>query len=70
MIMEQCSRSQRTDEPRSAAEYEVQGAQALSTPLSLIYTDTMETNITAAPQIMNGDPSRWRPHLNTVTRHG
>jgi D-serine deaminase-like pyridoxal phosphate-dependent protein len=55
-----------TDGPRSLTEYEVQGAQALSTPSLLIYPDMIEANITAALRMMNGDASRWRPHLKTA----
>ena len=46
--------------------YEVQDARALSTPSLLIYTEMVEANITAALRMMNGDASRWRPHLKTA----
>jgi D-serine deaminase-like pyridoxal phosphate-dependent protein len=46
--------------------YEVQDARALSTPSLLIYTEMVEANITAALAMMNGDASRWRPHLKTA----
>lgn len=47
-------------------QYEVRGSQALSTPSLLIYTESIETNITAALRMMNGDANRWRPHLKTA----
>jgi D-serine deaminase-like pyridoxal phosphate-dependent protein len=47
-------------------QYEVQDSQALSTPSLLIYTEMIEANITAALRMMNGDASRWRPHLKTA----
>ena len=40
--------------------------RALSTPSLLIYTEMIEANITAALRMMNGDASRWRPHLKTA----
>jgi D-serine deaminase-like pyridoxal phosphate-dependent protein len=46
--------------------YEVQNARSLSTPSLLIYTEMIETNISAALRMMNGDASRWRPHLKTA----
>ncbi len=46
--------------------YEVQDSQTLSTPSLLIYTELIETNITAALRMMNGDATRWRPHLKTA----
>jgi D-serine deaminase-like pyridoxal phosphate-dependent protein len=52
--------------PHSLPQYEVQDAQALSTPSLLIYADMLESNISAALQMMNGDASRWRPHLKTA----
>jgi D-serine deaminase-like pyridoxal phosphate-dependent protein len=52
--------------PHSLPQYEVQNAQALSTPSLLIYADMLESNISAALQMMNGDASRWRPHLKTA----
>jgi len=52
--------------PHSLPPYEVQNAQALSTPSLLIYADMLESNISAALQMMNGDASRWRPHLKTA----
>jgi D-serine deaminase-like pyridoxal phosphate-dependent protein len=56
-----------TDETKSVhAQYEIQDSQALSTPSLLIYTETIEANITAALRMMNGDASRWRPHLKTA----
>src|SRR6202521_4647089 len=55
-----------TDAPTSVPQYEVQDSQALSTPSLLIYTEMIEANITAALQMMNGDTSRWRPHLKTA----
>jgi D-serine deaminase-like pyridoxal phosphate-dependent protein len=56
-----------TDETNSVlAQYEVQGSQALSTPSLLIYTEALESNITAALGMMNRDASRWRPHLKTA----
>jgi D-serine deaminase-like pyridoxal phosphate-dependent protein len=50
----------------SLSEYEVQDSQTLSTPSLLIYAYMIETNITAALRMMNGDPNRWRPHLKTA----
>ena len=38
----------------------------MSTPSLLIYTEMIEANITAALRMMNGDASRWRPHLKTA----
>jgi D-serine deaminase-like pyridoxal phosphate-dependent protein len=52
--------------PNSFPQYEVQDSQALSTPSLLIYTEMIEANITAALRMMNGDASRWRPHLKTA----
>ena len=52
--------------PQSLSPYEVQDSQALSTPSLLIYADMLESNISAALQMMNGDASRWRPHLKTA----
>jgi len=49
-----------------AAQYEVEGSGALSTPSLLIYTEAIESNITAALGMMNGDAGRWRPHLKTA----
>jgi D-serine deaminase-like pyridoxal phosphate-dependent protein len=54
------------DGPKSVPQYEVQDAPALSTPSLLIYTEMIEANITAALRMMNGDASRWRPHLKTA----
>src|SRR5690348_17947726 len=47
------------------SQYDVPDSQALSTPSLLIYTDMIETNISAALRMMNGDAGRWRPHLKT-----
>src|ERR1700685_1483914 len=47
-------------------QYEVQDSRALSTPSLLIYTEMIEANISAALRMMNGDASRWRPHLKTA----
>ena len=55
-----------TSGPDSAPHYEVQDSQALSTPSLLVYTEMIESNITAALKMMNGDASRWRPHLKTA----
>src|SRR6202521_3751115 len=55
-----------SDGLRSAPQYEVQDSQALSTPSLLIYTEMIEANISAALRMMNGDASRWRPHLKTA----
>ena len=52
--------------PESLPHYEVRDARALSTPSLLIYTEMVEANITAALRMMNGDGSRWRPHLKTA----
>src|SRR5271154_2905764 len=52
--------------PNSVPQYDVQDSQALSTPSLLIYTEMIEANITAALRMMNGDASRWRPHLKTA----
>src|ERR1700733_11652384 len=52
--------------PQSFPQYEVQDAQALSTPSLLIYADMLEANISAALRMMNGDAGRWRPHLKTA----
>src|SRR6202522_2613208 len=52
--------------PHSLPPYEVQNARALSTPSLLIYADMLESNISAALQMMNGDAGRWRPHLKTA----
>ena len=52
--------------PESAAPYEVEGSQTLSTPSLLIYTEMIEANISAALRMMNGDANRWRPHLKTA----
>ena len=52
--------------PNSFPQYEVQDSRALSTPSLLIYTEMLEANITAALRMMNGDASRWRPHLKTA----
>jgi D-serine deaminase-like pyridoxal phosphate-dependent protein len=38
----------------------------LSTPSLLIYAEMIEANISAALRMMNGDASRWRPHLKTA----
>jgi D-serine deaminase-like pyridoxal phosphate-dependent protein len=38
----------------------------LSTPSLLIYTEMIEANISAALRMMNGNASRWRPHLKTA----
>jgi D-serine deaminase-like pyridoxal phosphate-dependent protein len=46
--------------------YEVRDAGALSTPSLLIYTEMVEANISAALAMMNGDATRWRPHLKTA----
>jgi D-serine deaminase-like pyridoxal phosphate-dependent protein len=54
------------DETTSVSQYEVRGAHALSTPSLLIYTEMIEANISAALRMMNGNPSRWRPHLKTA----
>ena len=54
------------DETTSVSRYEVQDAHALSTPSLLIYTEMIEANISAALRMMNGNPSRWRPHLKTA----
>jgi D-serine deaminase-like pyridoxal phosphate-dependent protein len=54
------------DGPEPVPQYEVQGSQALSTPSLLIYTELIETNVTAALRMMNGDANRWRPHLKTA----
>jgi D-serine deaminase-like pyridoxal phosphate-dependent protein len=56
-----------TDEIRPAlSQYEVADSPALSTPSLLIYTEMIEANISAALRMMNGDASRWRPHLKTA----
>src|SRR6202521_2661798 len=55
-----------SDGLRSAPQYEVQDSQALSTPSLLIYAEMIEANISAALRMMNGDASRWRPHLKTA----
>jgi len=55
-----------TDRLKSTPQYEVQDSQALSTPSLLIYTEMIEANISAALRMMNGDASRWRPHLKTA----
>jgi D-serine deaminase-like pyridoxal phosphate-dependent protein len=52
--------------PKSLPEYEVEDSRALSTPSLLIYTEMVEANISAALRMMNGDASRWRPHLKTA----
>jgi D-serine deaminase-like pyridoxal phosphate-dependent protein len=54
------------DGPICVPPYEVRDSRALSTPSLLIYTEMIEANITAALQMMNGDASRWRPHLKTA----
>src|SRR5450755_4335018 len=46
--------------------YRVANAHALSTPALLIYAEMIDVNITAALRMMNGDASRWRPHLKTA----
>jgi D-serine deaminase-like pyridoxal phosphate-dependent protein len=46
--------------------YRVHNAQALSTPALLIYAEMIDTNISAALRMMNGDANRWRPHLKTA----
>jgi D-serine deaminase-like pyridoxal phosphate-dependent protein len=51
---------------KSVPQYEVQDSRALSTPSLLIYTEMIEVNITSALGMMNGDASRWRPHLKTA----
>jgi D-serine deaminase-like pyridoxal phosphate-dependent protein len=51
---------------RPVPQYEVQDSRALSTPSLLIYTEMLEANISAALRMMNGDASRWRPHLKTA----
>ena len=51
---------------KCVAQYEVEDSRALSTPSLLIYTEMIEANITAALGMMNGDASRWRPHLKTA----
>lgn len=50
----------------SLPRYEVQDAQALSTPSLLIYTEAIEANISTALRMMNDDANRWRPHLKTA----
>src|SRR5271170_1866940 len=55
-----------SDGPTAVQLYDVQDSQALSTPSLLIYTEMIEANITAALRMMNGDASRWRPHLKTA----
>ena len=55
-----------TKGPTHVPEYEVQDSGALSTPSLLIYTEMIEANITSALRMMNGDASRWRPHLKTA----
>ena len=52
--------------PESVSQYDVQDSGALSTPSLLIYTEMIESNISAALRMMNGDASRWRPHLKTA----
>lgn len=52
--------------PNSVHQYEVQDSQTLSTPSLLIYTELIEANVSAALRMMNGDASRWRPHLKTA----
>ena len=53
-------------QPQQAGSYELQDSQALSTPSLLIYAEMIEANISAALRMMNGDASRWRPHLKTA----
>ena len=55
-----------TERPQSLTQYEVEDSQTLSTPSLLIYTEMIEANITAALGMMNGNASRWRPHLKTA----
>ncbi len=55
-----------TNGSKPVTQYEVQDSRALSTPSLLIYTEMLEANITAALRMMNGDASRWRPHLKTA----
>ena len=50
-----------THEPRSFPEYEVQGAQASSTPLSLIDTDMIEANIAPALQMTKRQTAHYIP---------
>jgi D-serine deaminase-like pyridoxal phosphate-dependent protein len=52
--------------PQSVDKYEVQDSQSLSTPSLLIYAEMIESNITGALRMMNGDANRWRPHLKTA----
>jgi len=36
------------------------------TPALVIYADVVEENIRTTLRLLNGDPSRWRPHLKTA----
>src|SRR6202167_5189567 len=50
----------------SVPQYEVRDSRARPTPSLLNETEMLEGNITAALRMMNGDASRWRPHLKTA----
>jgi D-serine deaminase-like pyridoxal phosphate-dependent protein len=50
----------------SKHKYEVRGAERIVTPALLVYRDIVLANIDTTLRLLNGNPSRWRPHVKTA----
>ena len=46
--------------------YMLEDAANVRTPALAIYPEAVRSNIAATLRLMEGDPSRWRPHLKTL----
>jgi D-serine deaminase-like pyridoxal phosphate-dependent protein len=50
----------------SRQRYDVDDTKNILTPALLIYRDLVMSNIDTTLRLLNGDPSRWRPHVKTA----
>ncbi len=55
-----------TPEWQSATWYDAELPADLLTPALVIYPDAIRQNVRATLRLVEGDASRWRPHLKTV----
>src|SRR5262249_22362444 len=48
------------------ADYRISGTKDILTPALAIYPDIVDSNIRFSLDLLNNDPSRWRPHIKTA----
>ena len=45
---------------------EINGIETVLTPALLIFLDRLDQNLATTLRLLDGDPSRWRPHIKTA----